>query len=195
MAEETPPLLLVPGWLNSGPEHWQSRWQVARPDIGRVAFAEWQNPEPQAWTADLRRAVLACPRPPLLIAHSLGCLATANLMALPNPPPIVGAMLVAPPDPSRPDTPVQISDFAPPARVSFGVPGLVVISSNDPYAEESFSLELARAWGLEVVRLGLCGHINDQSGYGDWAEGLELLERFLERLARPQPSWAVRAEG
>lgn len=48
MAEETPPLLLVPGWLNSGPEHWQSRWQVARPDIGRVAFGEWQNPEPQA---------------------------------------------------------------------------------------------------------------------------------------------------
>lgn len=90
---------------------------------------------------------------------------------------------------------MQISDFAPPARVSFGVPGLVVISSNDPYAEESSSLELARAWGLEVVRLGPCGHINDQSGYGDWPEGLELLERFLERLARPQPSWAVRAEG
>lgn len=63
MAEDSPPLLLVPGWLNSGPEHWQSRWQVARPDIGRVAFGEWQNPKPQAWTADLRRAVLACPRP------------------------------------------------------------------------------------------------------------------------------------
>lgn len=106
-------------------------------------------------------------------------------MALPNPPPIVGAMLVVPPDPSRPDTPVQIADFAPPARESFGVPGLVVTSSNDPYGEESFSLELARAWGLEVVRLGPCGHINDQSGYGDWPEGLELLERFVERLGPP----------
>jgi predicted alpha/beta hydrolase family esterase len=117
----------------------------------------------------------------VLIAHSLGCLATANLMALPSPPPIAGAMLVAPPDPSRPDTPVEIADFAPPARVPFAVPGLVVISSNDPYAEEAFSLDLATAWGLEVVRLGPCGHINDQSGYGEWPEGLVLLERLLWR--------------
>jgi hypothetical protein len=181
MIEGFPPLLLVPGWLNSGPEHWQSRWQRGRPDLGRVTFGEWQDPEPQAWTTDLCQAVLACPRPPVLIAHSLGCLATANLMALPSPPPIAGAMLVAPPDPSRPDTPVEVADFAPPARVPFAVPGLVVISSNDPYAEEAFSLDLATAWGLEVVRLGPCGHINDQGGYGDWPEGLVLLKRLLGR--------------
>jgi hypothetical protein len=185
MVEESPPLLLVPGWLNSGPEHWQSRWQRVRPDMGRVCFGEWQDPEPQAWTKDLCRAVLACARPPVLIAHSLGCLATANVMALPSPPPIAGAMLVAPPDPGRPDTPVEIADFAPPARARFHVPGMVVISSNDPYAGEAFSLNLAKAWGLEVVQLGQCGHINDQSGYGDWPEGLLLLERFLEGLARP----------
>lgn len=181
MPEDSPPLLLVPGWLNSGPEHWQSRWQRLRPDLGRVTFGEWDDPEPQAWTADLQRAVLACPRPPVLIAHSLGSLATANLMALPSPPPIAGAMLVAPPDPSRADTPWQIADFASPARVPFAVPGLVVISSNDPYAEEAFSLELARDWELEVVRLGPCGHINDQSGFGDWPGGLALLEGLLER--------------
>jgi predicted alpha/beta hydrolase family esterase len=182
---ETPPQLLVPGWLNSGPKHWQSRWQQERPELGRVDFREWQHPQPQAWTADLRQAVLACPAPPLLIAHSLGCLATANLMALPSPPRIAGVLLVAPPDPGRPDTPAEIAGFSPPARRPFGVPGLVVISSNDPYASETFSLELAHAWGLEVVRLGACGHINDQSGYGEWPEGLVLLERVLERMTRP----------
>ena len=179
---DSPPLLLVPGWLNSGPEHWQSRWQRVRPELGRVAFREWDDPEPQAWTADLRQAVLACPSPPVLIAHSLGCLATANLMALPSPPRIAGALLVAPPDPGRPDTPVEIADFAPPARQPFGVPGLVVISSKDPYAQEAFSLDLAHAWGLEVVRLGACGHINDQSGYGDWPEGLSLLDGLVRRI-------------
>ena len=61
-----------------------------------------------------------------------------------------------------------------------------MISSNDPYAGEAFSLNLAKAWGLEVVQLGRCGHINDQSGYGDWPEGMLLLERFLEGLARPR---------
>ncbi|MFM9047973.1 MAG: RBBP9/YdeN family alpha/beta hydrolase, partial [Cyanobium sp.] len=71
---------------------------------------------------------------------------------------------------------------SPPARAPFPVPGLVVISSNDPYAEEAYSLELAQAWGLEVLRLGPCGHINDQSGFGDWPEVLVLLDGLMERL-------------
>jgi predicted alpha/beta hydrolase family esterase len=71
--------------------------------------------------------------------------------------------------------------------VPFAVPGLVVISSNDPYAEETFSLNLAKDWGLEVVRLGPCGHINDQSGYGDWPEGLALLDSWMGQLKKNTP--------
>lgn len=176
------PALLIPGWRNSGPDHWQSRWQQLRPELKRVDFGEWHHPDPQAWTAILHQAVLACPRPPLLIAHSLGCLATANLLALPGAPPIAAALLVAPPNPTRADTPLELTAFAPPARPRFAVPGLVVISSNDIYAEEAFSLDLAHAWGLEVVRLGPCGHINDASGHGDWPEGLVLLDGLVGRL-------------
>lgn len=184
------PALLVPGWRNSGPEHWQSRWQLLRPQLQRVDFGEWHHPDPQAWTSALLRAVLACPQPPLLIAHSLGCLATANLMALPTPPPIAGALLVAPPNPGRADTPAALTLFAPPARPRFGVPGLVVISSNDAYAEEPYSLELARAWGLEVVRLGASGHVNDASGHGEWPEGLALLDGLMARVL---PTWVSSA--
>jgi predicted alpha/beta hydrolase family esterase len=176
------PGLLVPGWRNSPQAHWQTCWQRLRPELGRVDFGEWHHPNPQAWTAALHLAVLACPEPPVLIAHSLGCLATANLMAQPAPPPIAGVLLVAPPDPERADTPVELSVFAPPARPRFAVPGLVVISSNDPYAEETSSLALAKAWGLEVVRLGASGHINDQSGYGDWPQGLALLDGLVGRI-------------
>lgn len=76
------PLLLVPGWRNSGPHHWQSRWQLLHPEMARVDFGEWHHPHPRAWTDVLHQAVLASPSPPLLIAHSLGCLAVANVMAL-----------------------------------------------------------------------------------------------------------------
>ena len=176
------PLLIVPGWRNSGPKHWQSCWQQLRPSLLRVDFGEWLHPKPRAWTDTLCQAVRSCPQPPLLIAHSLGCLATANLMALPEPPPIAGALLVAPPDPGRVDTPPEFADFAPPARVRFAVPGLVVVSSNDVYAEESYSLELAGAWGLEAVRLGPCGHINEESGHGQWPQGLELLDGLVARI-------------
>ena len=176
------PVLIVPGWRNSGPKHWQSCWQRLRPSLRRVDFGEWLHPKPRAWTDALCQAVLACPRPPLLIAHSLGCLAAANLMALPKPPPIAGAMLVAPPDPGRVDTPSEVANFAPPTRLRFFVPGLVVVSSNDVYAEESYSLDLAVAWGLEVVRLGPCGHINEESGHGHWPRGLELLDGLVARI-------------
>lgn len=175
-------VLLVPGWRNSGPGHWQSRWQHLRPAWARVDFGEWHHPVPHLWTDVLRQAVLHCSQPPLLIAHSLGCLATANLMALSHPPAIAGVMLVAPPDPCRADTPPPVAAFAPPARSRFRVPGLVALSSSDAYANESYSLELALAWGLEAVRVGACGHINEASGHGDWPEGLALLDGLLERI-------------
>jgi predicted alpha/beta hydrolase family esterase len=178
------PLLLVPGWRNSGPHHWQSRWQLLHPEMARVDFGEWHHPHPRAWTDVLHQAVLASPSPPLLIAHSLGCLAVANVMALGEPPSIAGALLVAPPDPNQAQTPAELAVFAPPARPRFQAPGLVVVSSTDIYSRESYGVALAQAWGLEVVLLGASGHINDESGHGDWPEGLALLEGLLGRIAR-----------
>jgi carotenoid cleavage dioxygenase-like enzyme len=37
----TPPVLIVPGWTNSGPEHWQSHWERAHPEWRRVEQADW----------------------------------------------------------------------------------------------------------------------------------------------------------
>lgn len=177
------PLLLVPGWRNSGPDHWQSRWHRARPQWQRVDFREWDAPDPRAWRAVLHQAVMACSQPPLLIAHSLGCLATASMMALPSPPAIAGAMLVAPPDPGRWNAPPALADFAPPALQPFGVPGLVVISSTDTFADETYGVHLARSWGLAAELIGASGHINAESGHGDWPEGLVLLERLMREVS------------
>jgi predicted alpha/beta hydrolase family esterase len=178
------PCLLLPGWLNSGPDHWQSHWERMRPSLRRVDFGEWTDPEPKAWTQRLRAAVAACPAPPLLIAHSLGCLAAAALAAEGEPPALAGALLVAPPDPARADTPTAIADFSPAPRHPFRTRGMVVYSSNDPYAEEAYALSMAEAWGLEPVRVGPLGHINAESGLGDWPQGLALLDRLLAACRR-----------
>jgi hypothetical protein len=60
------PILLLPGWLNSGPDHWQSRWQQLRPTLQRVDFGRWEDPDPLAWTQALRRTVETAAAPPLL---------------------------------------------------------------------------------------------------------------------------------
>jgi len=178
-----PPVLLLPGWKSSGPGHWQILWAELHPHWRVVHFGRWEHPDPHAWQRVLAEAIAACERPPLLIAHSLGCLAAAGLIAQPEAPPIAGALLVAPPDPGRPDTPAPLRPFHPVARARFGVPGQLLLSSDDPYASEAFALELADAWGLEPRRLGPLGHINADSGLGSWPEGLALAGALLARVA------------
>jgi predicted alpha/beta hydrolase family esterase len=36
--------------------------------------------------------------------------------------------------------------------------------------------QFAEVWGSEFVNIGAAGHINTASGYGEWPEGLALLQ-------------------
>ena len=70
--------LTIPGWRNSGPNHWQTLWESELPNCSRVRQNDWEDPVPQHWTHALDEAVQACKRPVILIAHSLGCHAVAR---------------------------------------------------------------------------------------------------------------------
>eukprot|EP01038_Epipyxis_sp_PR26KG_P002865 gene2865-4067_t len=63
---------ILPGWQNSGPAHWQSRWEALH-GFTRVQQADWQHPLRGDWMMRLEEAVLEQPGPVLLAAHSLGC--------------------------------------------------------------------------------------------------------------------------
>ena len=56
-----------------------------------------------------------------------------------------------------------------------------VLSADDPFADPARSLQLAAAWGSEIVSLGAAGHINADSGLGDWPEGIALLQALATR--------------
>ena len=43
----------------------------------------------------------------------------------------------------------------------------------------------ARAWGSEFVRMQNAGHINIESGHGDWPLGLALLQSLTDEPRRP----------
>ncbi len=79
--DDQSPILVVPGWGGSGPDHWQSVWQhdLCAP---RVELDDWFSPHPETWIAALDAALAALarrnPRPPVLVAHSLGCIAVAH---------------------------------------------------------------------------------------------------------------------
>jgi uncharacterized protein len=172
------PILIVPGYTGSGPEHWQSLWEKAMPHTRRVEQRAWAAPDRTEWVAALGRAITSTEAPPVLIAHSLGCLTVAH-WASERRSAIAGALLVAPPDVERLDTPDVLRSFSPIPLSPLAFPSIVVASTDDPYVSVQRSATFARAWGCRFVTIGAAGHINTASGFGPWPEGELLLRQLM----------------
>jgi predicted alpha/beta hydrolase family esterase len=175
-------ILIQPGLNNSGPGHWQSLWQQLHQEFERVQQTNWDQPRLADWLATLRQTLAKDPTPTLIVAHSLGSIASAHLAASDCPANLAGILLVAPADVERTDAPAEVRNFAPLPLAPLPVPSIVVASDNDPYCQWARSEQLAQAWGSELVRLNAAGHINADSGFGEWKVGLTLLQRLLDRV-------------
>lgn len=173
-------VLTIPGWTGSGSDHWQSIWERERPAIERVAMPDWDRPDRAAWVATLEATVAEGP-PPVLVAHSLGCLAVVHWAEGLAAGRVRGALLVAPPDVERDDVPEEIAGFGPIPMEPLPFRAVVVASRTDPWTAFDRSAALARAWGASLVDAGEAGHLNTDAGYGPWPSG----EVLLARLARP----------
>jgi uncharacterized protein len=170
-------VLLLPGWLDSGPGHWQSRWQCQHGFL-RVQQHDWVWPRRGDWMACLEEALLADERPALLAAHSLGChLVAAWAAHSQHLDRVLAALLVAPPDLDRANLPPQLTPWRPVVRQPLPMPALLVYSDDDPFSTPQASMELAADWTVPAWALGERGHINAESGLGDWPEGLHRLRQ------------------
>ena len=173
---KTPRVLLLPGWQNSGPGHWQSRWETLYGDK-RVEQHDWDWPRRGDWMARLDEVLLESDVPALLAAHSLGCQLVASWAEhSQHTGRVAGALLVAPPDTERADMPPQLHNWRPIRRSRLPFPGIAVVSGDDPFCTPERSTQMAADWGASVVMAGPRGHLNADSGLGDWQEGRELLE-------------------
>ncbi|WP_417434265.1 RBBP9/YdeN family alpha/beta hydrolase [Hoeflea sp.] len=175
-------ILIVPGYTNSGPDHWQTRWQARLSTARRVEQDAWSKPVREDWTARFAQTVNDAEKPVVVIAHSLG-VATA-LQALPEcNKKIAGAFLVAPPDVANPQIrPKHLMTFGPYKEDPLPFPSIVVASRNDPFGSFEHAGVMANAWGAMLVDAGEAGHINAQSGHGPWPEGIMVFAHFLARL-------------
>lgn len=175
------PVLILPGFRNSGPQHWQTRWERHHPTWQRVVQRDWESPVCDEWTAVLDAEIVKFSRPPLLVAHSLGCLLAVHWAAR-STVPVRAAFLVAVPDPHGENFPSSASGFAPVPTVRLRMPSLVVVSKNDPYSSVDFVRRCVSDWGSDLAMIGEAGHINAESGLGDWQDGLLLLQRLLTAI-------------
>ena len=186
----TPPtVLIVPGLRDAVAQHWQTlletrlraagRAVASVPPMGRVDL------DCAARVAAIERVAQGVAGPIVIVAHSGGCIMVAH-WALATTRAVQGALLAAPPDFERPmpdgyPTLEQLgaAGWLPVPRRPLPFRSIVGASRNDPLAGYHRVVDLAEAWGSELVDLGEVGHLNPASGYGDWPRA----DAFIARLS------------
>jgi hypothetical protein len=173
-------VLVLPGWENSGPRHWQSLWEQ-RHGYRRVEQHDWMKPLRGDWVARLEDVVLSCDEPAVLVAHSLGCILTAAWAShSQNTRRVKAALLVAPGDVEKPEIREQIPSWSPIVLDALPFPAVLVASRDDPYCSFERARMFASAWNAQFIDHGACGHINADSGLASWPEGHILLQDLMK---------------
>lgn len=175
-------ILIVPGYTNSGPDHWQSRWQSKLSTARRIEQDEWSKPVRDDWTKTLVEAANKAERPIVFVAHSLGVPTVLHALSHVKKP-VAGAFFVAAPDVTNPDIrPKHLMTFGPYPRDPLPFPSITVASRNDPYCPFDVAEDIAGAWGSLFIDAGESGHLNAESGHGPWPEGSMTFAHFMSRL-------------
>lgn len=132
-------------------------------------------PDIDAWAANIRRAISRIEQPVWIVAHSFGCLASLRVIRESSEG-IAGLLLVAPADPDK----FSVADRLP--QNELDVPSMLVASTTDPWLRFDKAVHLANVWGSRLVNAGDAGHINTESGFGMWIEGMALLNQMKRRI-------------
>lgn len=164
-------ILIVPGLGGSGPAHWQSWLHAELPGSLRVEQQDSNSTDLPVWTDTLCAAIDTAAEPVWLVAHSFGCLATLCALTR-RPSRVAGALLVAPADPEKFGLAHLLPEMIP------ALPVKAVVSSNDPWMPLAKAELLLNQLGIDTLNLGEAGHINAESGFGPWPQGLALLHQL-----------------
>ena len=117
----------------------------------------------------------------ILVGHSLACATIAHwTKSFPtSSAKIKGALLVAPGDADAPNFPQEMQGFSPVPIEPLPFKSILVSSDNDEWVSFDRAKLFAQSWGSEHIVLPSAGHINAATGFGEWPEGEELLDKLL----------------
>jgi len=164
-------VLLLHGWGGSDYPHWQS-WlagELAK-DYGKVSFLKFSNfdfPTLGMWKEELKKE-LDDFKPDIVVCHSLANTLWFHLCNNNDLDEVKKLYLVAPP--SVRCKIEELKSFFPlhmPTNIH-AKEALLVTSTNDPYITMDEAKELQKSLGIEMKVLEDAGHINADSGYGEW---------------------------
>jgi predicted alpha/beta hydrolase family esterase len=171
-------VLILHGWGGSDYPHWQS-WlagELAK-DYGTVSFPLLDNPHfptKNRWMRQVKE-LLEYFKPDLVICHSLANTLWFHLCEEGGIAEVKRLLLVSPPRLDlRLDT-IKTFFPAPLPRDLHAKEAMLVTSKTDPYLNADEAKALQRALGIKMKVLEDAGHINEESGYGEWPWVLEFV--------------------
>ncbi|MDP2643108.1 MAG: alpha/beta hydrolase [Candidatus Peregrinibacteria bacterium] len=177
-------ILILPGWQDSGPQHWQSIWLKKYPNAVKVIQKDFMNPEKEEWVKTLNAYIEKYKdNEIILVGHSLACATFAhwsNEYFAKTSAKIKGALLVSPSDMDAPNFPEEIKGFAPMPIQKLAFKSIAVVSSNDRWVSLEKAKFFAEKWNAQLINIGPHGHINADTGFGEWSEGEKLLQELTQ---------------
>jgi predicted alpha/beta hydrolase family esterase len=180
------PTVIVPGWNGSGPGHWQAWLGEQLTEAGREvrwpAFADVDHPVLADWLVDLRAALDGLPEDGFdVVTHSLGAVLWLHHVADPGTSPRPARVaLVAPPSPNL-DLADVAAFFPPPLDVDTvrrGADGTVLVGGDgDQHLPEGITAAYGVPLKMATTVVEGGGHLNTESGYGEWPAMLSWCRR------------------
>lgn len=173
-------ILLLHGWGGSDFPHWQS-WLAGElvkkyGCVNFLHFSDYDKPKLAVWREELKRALKDF-QPDIVICHSLANILWFHLCNEEELLKVKKLYLVAPP--SLKCKVEELSEFFPlhvPKNL-YAEETLLITSTNDPYLSEEEAKILQKDLDVEMKVLQNAGHINADSGFGEWPWMLQELEK------------------
>lgn len=179
-------VLIVPGLRDHVAEHWQTLLGARLPRVRTVPPMGRTDLDCGARCAAIEQEAQAIDGPITIVAHSGGVIMVAH-WAQATKRQVRGALLATPPDfetpmPSGYPTigELDASGWLPVPRKPLAFPSIVVASRNDPLGSFDRVAGLAAAWRSRLVDIGMAGHLNPASGFGEWP----MAERLVDELEK-----------
>ena len=154
-------------------------------NIERVQQDNWDQPELDFWMARLSAQIDACKDDVILVAHSLGCALAVHWIfshksSVLHVKQVKGLFLVAVPNVRQ--TLFPAPSFSPMPEMRLPINSVLIASDNDPWCDIELSKYWGQCWGSEFHSLPKAGHINSESGLGNWEQGQMWLAQLMNRI-------------
>jgi len=185
-----PLILLIPD-RDDGADDWMAIWERESPNTLRLDLGMWDNPHRNTWVNKINLAIERAQRPVVLVARGLACVAVAWWAEFEQPDadhPVQFALLVMPPDVSRPGADARLARFTSCPRGRLPFRSFLAAGSRRPAAEQMSLRALAADWDSAFIADEFLGAGGLVDGARDWPSGRGLLGHLLRVIPAPVAS-------